>query len=118
MKDLNLPLGMLLLKNKFYVANTDGLWMFPYKKGQTTITEAGKKIIDLPAGKNNRHWTRNIIANKKGTKFYIAIGSGSNVAENGLEEEKDKARIWEINPAGSGLKVYASGIRNPHRLYC
>ncbi|MFT3751033.1 MAG: sorbosone dehydrogenase family protein [Agriterribacter sp.] len=113
LEGLNLPMGMLLLKNKFYVANTDALWMFPYKKGQKTISGEGKKIIDLPAGKNNRHWTRNIIANKKGTKIYIAIGSGSNVAENGLEEEKDRARIWEINPDGSGLKVYASGIRNP-----
>ena len=113
LKDLNLPFGMLLLKDAFYVANTDGLWMYPYKNGQTTITSKGKKILDLPAGKHNRHWTRNIIANPQGTKIYIAIGSGSNVAENGLEEDKDKARIWEINPDGSGLKVYASGLRNP-----
>ncbi|PVD52323.1 L-sorbosone dehydrogenase [Terrimonas sp.] len=113
LEGLNLPLGMLLLKNKFYVANTDAVWMFPYKKGQTTITGEGKKIIDLPAGKHNRHWTRNIIANKKGTKIYIAIGSGSNVAENGLAEERDRARIWEINPDGSDLKIYASGLRNP-----
>ena len=113
LKDLNLPFGMLLLKDAFYVANTDGLWMYPYKNGETTITSKGKKILDLPAGKHNRHWTRNIIANPQGTKIYIAIGSGSNVAENGLEEDKDKARIWEINPDGSGLKVYASGLRNP-----
>lgn len=113
LKDLNLPLGMLLLKNKFYVANTDGVWMYPYRKGDTTITATGKKILDLPAGKHNRHWTRNIIANAKGTKIYIAIGSGSNVAEDGLDNEKDRARIWEINPDGTGLKVYATGIRNP-----
>ena len=113
LKDLNLPFGMLLLKNKFYVANTDGLWVYPYKKGQTVITSAGKKLLDLPAGKHNRHWTRNIIANAKGTKIYIAIGSGSNVAENGFDNEKDRARIWEINPDGTGLKVYATGIRNP-----
>lgn len=113
LKDLNLPFGMLLLKDKFYVANTDGLLVYPYKKGQTSITSEGKKILDLPAGKHNRHWTRNIIANKKGTKIYIAIGSGSNVGEKGLEEEEDKARIWEINPDGSSLKVYASGLRNP-----
>lgn len=113
LKDLNLPFGMLLLKDKFYVANTDGLWMYHYQKGETSITSEGKKILDLPAGKHNRHWTRNIIANKRGTKIYVAIGSGSNVAENGLEEEKDKARIWEINPDGSGLRVYASGLRNP-----
>ena len=110
---LNQPFGMLLIKNKMYVANTDALWMFPYKKGALKITGEGKKIIDLPAGKNNRHWTRNIITNSKKNKIYIAIGSGSNVAENGLEADKDKARIWEINSDGSGLKVYASGLRNP-----
>ncbi len=70
-------------------------------------------MLDLPAGKHNRHWTRNIITNAKGTKIYIAIGSGSNVAENGFDNEKDRARIWEINPDGTGLKVYATGIRNP-----
>jgi glucose/arabinose dehydrogenase len=110
---LNQPFGMLLLKNNFYVANTDALWMFPYKKGALKITGEGKKIIDLPAGKNNRHWTRNIITNSKRDKIYIAIGSGSNVAENGLEEDKDKARIWEISPDGSEPEVYASGLRNP-----
>ena len=113
LKDLNLPFGVLLLKDSLYVANTDGLWVYPYTDGQTTITTKGQKILDLPAGKHNQHWTRNIIANKDGSKIYIAIGSGSNVAEKGLELEKDKARIWEINPDGSGLKVYASGLRNP-----
>lgn len=113
LENLHLPFGMLLLKGNFYVANTDGLWMYPYTEGQLMITQPGKKILDLPAGKHNRHWTRNIITNKEGTKIYIAIGSGSNVGEKGLEEEKDKARIWEINPDGTGLKVYASGLRNP-----
>ncbi|MBL7768261.1 MAG: sorbosone dehydrogenase family protein [Flavipsychrobacter sp.] len=113
LENLNLPFGMLLLKDNFYVANTDGLWIYPYTTGQLMITQPGKKILDLPAGKHNQHWTRNIIANKEGSKIYIAIGSGSNVGEKGLEEEKNKARIWEINPDGSGLKVYASGLRNP-----
>lgn len=110
---LNQPFGMLLLKNKFYVANTDALWMFPYENGSLKITGEGKKIIDLPAGKINQHWTRNIVSNSNGSKIYIAIGSGTNVAEKGLLEERDKARIWEINPDGSGLEVYASGLRNP-----
>ncbi|MBU7578174.1 MAG: sorbosone dehydrogenase family protein [Flavihumibacter sp.] len=113
LENLNLPFGMLLLKDNFYVANTDGLWIYPYTAGQLMISQPGKKILDLPAGKHNRHWTRNIITNREGTKIYIAIGSGSNVAEKGLMEEKDKARIWEINPDGSGLKVYATGLRNP-----
>jgi glucose/arabinose dehydrogenase len=113
LENLNLPFGVLLLKGNLYVANTDALWVYPYTDGQLMITQPGKKILDLPAGKHNRHWTRNIISNKEGTKIYIAIGSGSNVGEKGLEEEKDKARIWEINPDGRGLKVYASGLRNP-----
>ncbi len=113
LNNLNQPFGMLILGDWFYVANTDGLWRYPYKTGQTKIKDQGIKVIDLPAGKHNRHWTRNIIANKAGTKIYIAIGSGSNVAEHGIEEELLKADIIEINPDGTDLKIYASGLRNP-----
>jgi glucose/arabinose dehydrogenase len=110
---LKQPFGMLLLNNWLYVANTDALLRFPYKEGETRITMKGQKILDLPAGEHNRHWTRNIIANKNGTKIYVAIGSGSNVAENGMDVEILRACIIEINPDGSGRRVYASGLRNP-----
>ncbi|AYB29849.1 PQQ-dependent sugar dehydrogenase [Chryseolinea soli] len=110
---LNQPFGMLVLGNWFYVANTDGLWRFPYTPGQTKISGKGDKIVDLPAGKHNRHWTRNLIANAEGSKIYIAVGSGSNVAEYGMANELLRADILEINPDGSDLRVYASGLRNP-----
>jgi glucose/arabinose dehydrogenase len=110
---LNQPFGMLVLGDWFYVANTDGLMRYPYKEGQTHIDAEATKIAELPAGKFNRHWTRNIIASKDGKKIYIAIGSGSNVAENGMNEELMKANILEVNPDGTGLRVYASGLRNP-----
>jgi len=110
---LNQPFGMLALGNWFYVANTDGLWRFPYTPGQTKISGKGDKIVDLPAGKHNRHWTRNLIANAEGSKIYIAVGSGSNVAEYGMANELLRADILEINPDGSDLRVYASGLRNP-----
>lgn len=113
LENLNQPLGMLLLKNELYIANTDALWRLPYKKDMLKMTAPGTKILDLPAGKYNRHWTRNIISNKKGNKIYIAIGSGTNVGEKGLVEDKDKAQIWQINPDGTGKKVYATGLRNP-----
>lgn len=113
LEGLNQPFGMLLLDKWFYVANTDGLWRYPYKTGATRITGKGEKITDLPAGKHNRHWVRNIIANESGTKIYIAIGSGSNVAEHGIANELLRADILEINPDGSGQRVYASGLRNP-----
>ena len=111
--DLNQPFGMLVIDNWFYVANTDALLRFPYKKGQVKLEGKGEKLLELPAGKHNRHWTRNLIANADGSKIYIAVGSGSNVAENGIEAEINKADILEITPDGSGLKIYASGLRNP-----
>lgn len=110
---LNQPFGMLVIGNWFYVANTDALLRFPYDRKENKITGEAVKLADLPAGKHNRHWTRNIIANADNSKIYIAVGSGSNAAENGIEEDKGKATIYEINPDGSGLKVYASGLRNP-----
>ncbi len=110
---LNKPLGVLILKDKLYVANTDGVMMYPYQTGQTRITDPGKKILELPAGGYNNHWTRNIISNKKGTKLYVSVGSGSNVAEHGIENEHRRAAILEINPDGSGERIYASGLRNP-----
>jgi len=110
---LNQPFGMLVLNNMFYVANTDGLWRYPYKTGQTKITGQGHKILDLPAGGYNNHWTRNIIANADGSKIYISVGSGSNVGENGMEHEIRRANILEINPDGSGERIYAGGLRNP-----
>ncbi|MES2730564.1 MAG: sorbosone dehydrogenase family protein [Bacteroidota bacterium] len=111
--DLNQPFGMLVIGKWLYVANTNALLRFPYQAGQTTISAPGEKIMDLPAGKHNRHWTRNIIANADESKIYIAIGSGTNVAEKGIEHELLKADILEINPDGSGQRIYASGLRNP-----
>lgn len=113
MEKLNKPLGMLVLKNYFYVANTDGLYRYPYKEGETKITSKGQKIVELPAGGYNNHWTRNLLANADGSKIYISVGSASNVADHGIDEEKRRANILEINPDGSGERVYASGLRNP-----
>lgn len=110
---LNRPLGMLILKDKFYVGNTDGLWTYPYQTGQTEMTGAGTKILELPAGGYNNHWTRNLIASKDGSKIYVSVGSGSNVAERGLDNEIRRANILEINPDGTGERIYASGLRNP-----
>jgi len=110
---LNQPLGMLIIDDWLYVANTDAVMRYPYKAGQIKITVMGEKIADLPAGKVNRHWTRNIIANADKSKIYIAVGSGDNAGEKGMEHEVMKANILVMNPDGSDLQVYASGLRNP-----
>jgi len=111
LQELNMPFGMLLLNGWFYVADSDALWRFPYKEGQTEITAPGEKLLDIP--ESGRHWTRNIVANKAGTKIYIAVGSGSDVAEDGIEKEHRRACILEVNPDGTGERLYGSGLRNP-----
>jgi glucose/arabinose dehydrogenase len=113
MKDLNQPLGMLVLNNWFYVGNTDGVYRYRYTPGQTEITEKGEKILELPAGGYNNHWTRNLVPNADGSKIYVTVGSGSNVAEHGIDNEIRRADILEINPDGTGERIFASGIRNP-----
>lgn len=110
---LNQPYGVLVIGNTLYVANTDGVVTYPYKTGATKISGKGKKIVDLPAGGYNNHWTRNLIANADNSKIYITVGSGSNVGENGMEHEVKRANILEINPDGSGEIIYAAGLRNP-----
>jgi glucose/arabinose dehydrogenase len=113
LENLNQPFGMLVLNNYFYVANTDGLMRFPYQTSANKITDKGNKILSLPAGGYNNHWTRNIIASKDGKKIYVSVGSGSNVGENGMEHEVRRACILEINPDGTGEKIFATGLRNP-----
>lgn len=110
---LNQPFGMLVLGNSFYAANTDALLRFPYQPGQTKMTATGRKILDLPAGGYNNHWTRNLLASPDGKKIYVSVGSGSNVGENGMEHEVRRANILEVNPDGTGERIYASGLRNP-----
>ncbi|HEY9261613.1 sorbosone dehydrogenase family protein [Chitinophaga sp.] len=113
LEHLEQPFGMLLIGKYFYVANTNALWRYTYETGSTKLSGPPEKILDLPAGRINRHWTRNIIANKEQSKIYIAVGSGTDHAEKGIGNEKLRANILEINPDGTGLRIYASGLRNP-----
>lgn len=113
---LNQPYGVLIIGNTLYVGNTDGVYTYPYKTGDTKITGKGKKIVDLPAGGYNNHWTRNLIASPDNSRIYISVGSGSNAAEHGVANEVRRADILEIKPDGSGEVVYASGLRNPSGL--
>ena len=108
---LNMPHGMLLVGNWFYGGNTNGVVRYPYRVGQTRIEGKGEKILDLPAG---GHYTRNLIADGAGRKIYVAVGSGSNVdEENQWEKDQRRAGILEINPDGSGMRIFANGLRNP-----
>jgi glucose/arabinose dehydrogenase len=111
---LNSPFGMVLVGEDFYVANSDAIMKFPYHEGDTKISAPGVKLADLPAGTLNHHWTKDLTASPDGTKLYATVGSNSNVGENGMEAEKDRAAILEVDRASGQWRVFASGLRNPN----
>jgi len=113
LEGLNSPFGMALVGDTLYVANTDAVVRVPYMTGQTQITETPTKVADLPAGPLNHHWTKSLIASPDGTKLYVGVGSNSNVAEKGLDQEEGRAAVWEIDAKTGAARVFASGLRNP-----
>src|SRR5262245_32776114 len=116
LKGLNSPFGMALIGHDFYVANTDAILRFPYQGSETEITTPGEKVADLPAGQLNHHWTKNLITSPDGTKLYATVGSNSNVAENGIDREYQRACILEVDLATRKVRVFASGLRNPNGM--
>ncbi len=116
LEGLNSPFGMTLIGNDFFVANTDTVVRFPYTEGAIKITAPGTKVLDLPAGPINHHWTKNILASRDGSLLYITVGSNSNAGENGIEQEEGRAAIWELDLKRGTHRIYASGIRNPNGM--
>jgi hypothetical protein len=113
---LNSPFGMTLIGDQLFVANTDSIVKFTYTPGATQLRGAGTKLTDLPGGERNHHWTKNIIANRDGTKLYATVGSNSNVAEHGMAEEEGRAAIWEVDVRTGEKRLFATGLRNPNGM--
>jgi glucose/arabinose dehydrogenase len=113
LEGLRQPFGMALIGDQLYVANTDSVVRFAYRSGQTRITDKGTKLLDLPVG---HHWTRALLPSKDGTKLFITVGSGSNIGEKGMDIEKDRATILELDIASGKSRVFASGLRNANGM--
>ena len=116
LQGLNSPFGMVLVGDTLYVADTDELLKFPYKDGETQIKEPGQKVVDLPGGLINHHWTKNVVASPDGKKLYVSVGSNSNAGENGPAAEEGRNAIWEVDPATGQHRIYANGLRNPNGM--
>ena len=114
LEGLNSPFGMALVGNDFYVANSDAIVKFPYHAGDSKITAAGVKLADLPGGPLNHHWTKDLVASPDGVKLYATVGSNSNIGENGMDAETNRAAVIEVDRATGKSRVFASGIRNPN----
>ncbi|MFL6727382.1 MAG: PQQ-dependent sugar dehydrogenase [Sphingomicrobium sp.] len=110
------PFGIVLVGNDLYIADTDGILRYPFTPGQTKITAPPQKVIDLPGGLIDHHWTKSLTVSPDGSKLYAGVGSNSNVQERGPEAETNRAAIWEIDPKTGSYRVFASGLRNPNGL--
>ena len=111
---LHSPSGMALVGNTLYVANTDALMAFPYAPGETKIAGKGNVVVRYPGGGN--HWARNVIASPDGTRLYVAVGSATNIGDEGLDKEVNRAAVLEVDPAKKAFRVFATGLRNPNGL--
>ncbi len=116
LENLHSPFGMALIGSTLYVANTDAIVAFPYVSGATHIASPGMKIVDLPAGRINHHWTKDIIASADGMTLFVTVGSNSNVGENGMAAEENRAAVLEITIATKKVRLFASGLRNANGL--
>lgn len=113
---LNSPFGVALVGNDLYVANTDAIVRYPYTEGDTRITAPGTVLTPLPGGPINHHWTKSLVASPDGSKLYAGVGSNSNITENGMEAEHNRAAILEVDRASGRWRIFASGLRNPNGL--
>jgi glucose/arabinose dehydrogenase len=113
LKNLKSPFGMALVGDALYVANTNALVRAPYHTGDTVIAATPATVVALPGGAINHHWTKTVVANAAGDRLYVTVGSNSNAAERGMENETERAAILEVDPARHRSRVFASGLRNP-----
>ncbi len=112
-ENLNQPFGMALLGEYFFVGNTDAVVRFRYTPGAVRVTGDPETVLELPYRENTGHWTRSLAVAPDGSKLYVAVGSATNIGDDGMEVEQGRAAIWEFNPDGSEARIYASGLRNP-----
>jgi glucose/arabinose dehydrogenase len=113
---LHSPFGVALVGDDLYVAETDGIRRYAYVTGETSIAGIGTVLTPLPGGPIDHHWTKSLVASEDGSKLYVGVGSNSNITENGMAAELDRASIWEVDRATGAHRIFASGLRNPNGL--
>jgi YD repeat-containing protein len=112
--DMRSPSGMAYGNGKLYIANHDAVLEFAFEPGATTLAGKPRQLMELPAG--GGHWMRNLLLSPDGKQLYAAVGSATNIADNGMEAETGRAAIWEIDTATGRRRQYAAGMRNPNGM--
>ena len=102
-----------------YVADTHSVVRFPYRNGDLKARGGSDAVVSsLPSGDTSDpngggHWTRDVVFSPDGKKMFVSVGSRANVDDvDNKAAEVHRADVLEFNPDGTGLRVYATGIRN------
>ncbi|RYG23016.1 sorbosone dehydrogenase family protein [bacterium] len=91
------------------VGHTDKVVRYPYRSGDLKVRGAGQKLMNLPGGGYNQHWTRNVAFSPDGKRMFVTVGSASNADP----EPPPRASILVANPDGTNAETYADSLRNP-----
>ena len=108
------PFGVTFADKFLYVAASDAILRYPFVPGQTRITAAPTRLTELPGGPIDHHWTKDLTLSPDGKLLYATVGSNSNVGENGMEAEKGRAAVWEVDRESGRARLFATGLRNPN----
>lgn len=113
---LNAPFGVALVGDDLYVAESGAILHYPYTEGQTRMEAQPTTLTQIPGGPIDHHWTKSLLASRDGALLYVGVGSNSNITENGMEAEKNRAAILEVDRASGRTRIFASGLRNPNAM--
>ncbi|MCS7043750.1 MAG: PQQ-dependent sugar dehydrogenase [Bryobacteraceae bacterium] len=108
LEGLDRPFGLAIWKDFLYVAETTSVKRYRYDPKKLEASQP-EEIVPLKEAATG-HWTRTILFDRKGEKFYLAVGSQSNVSPG---EPEIRAAILRFNPDGTGREFVATGTRNP-----
>jgi glucose/arabinose dehydrogenase len=116
-----------------YIANNNSVVRFAYQNGDLKARGEPETIVPILCQTSGGHTTRDVAFSKDGTRMFISVGSGSNVAEGEPIKSPEQIKAWESehgrgaawggeanranilvsDPEGrQPLRIFATGIRN------
>ena len=109
-RGLDRPHGLAIAGDYLYVADARRVWRYRYTPGQTRALGAPLPVTARGAfGPGGGHWTRNLAFSRDGSRFYVTIGSASNIRV----EDEPRATVQVFDVDGANQRTLAAGLRNP-----